>query len=311
LQFLISPAGDDWRGTGISEVHSLIGKQAPKPSPFAFLGNFFGSFASEISKQIRGPIEVSEAAAGDFSGLTTGEQVVVEEIQKNITRMAFLTKFRVLYAAPIGQLQTGRVMSAIVGAIKQFNTLDVNAFVGGTNTSASGWFGKDKKEKRAKQEFLQACKDRSMGVGDAPYHMSTVELATVYHFPVETVRAPLLSRTATKKSEPPTSLPFDASSFGSRRPGSVLDTSAQVVGAGGASNRPRPIVIPRSGSLQSGFQAALPARIVVPTAAPYQTTPPPAALSAPSTPPPSQRPATPPAAPPPSPAGTPTNLPVG
>ncbi len=324
LQLLISPAANSWREAGVAEVHSLIGKGAPKPSPFAFLGKFFGSFAREVAKQVRGPVEAAEVSAGDFSNLTTGDRVVVEEIQKNITRMAFLTKFRVLYVAPVGQLHTGRVMSAVVGAIKQFNTLDVNAFVGGTNTSASGWFGKAKKEQQAKQAFLQACKARAMGVGDPPYNMSTVELATIYHFPVETVRAPLLTRTATKKSEPPTSLPFDtpfSPLAALRNPGSVLDSSAEVV-TSTMPTGPRPLVIPKPATLLSPDRPALPAGMVIPPAASYQT--PPAAAAPPAT---SGQPAPSPVAParptndlPPSAPGSsqagkttsiPPNLPVG
>ena len=39
--------------------------------------------------------------------------------------------------------------------------------------------------------------------------LNTEELATVYHFPVMTVKTPFVKRTESKKSEPPVSLPIE------------------------------------------------------------------------------------------------------
>ena len=47
--------------------------------------------------------------------------------------------------------------------------------------------------------------------GPAEFFLSSEELATLYHFPVITVKAPLLKRTEAKKGAPPVSLPLDVS----------------------------------------------------------------------------------------------------
>jgi hypothetical protein len=56
-----------------------------------------------------------------------------------------------------------------------------------------------------------------MGRGDSPggYVLNSEELATIYHFPLGTVKAPMVMRTGAKKSEPPATLPVAGNDFAS------------------------------------------------------------------------------------------------
>ena len=58
-----------------------------------------------------------------------------------------------------------------------------------------------------RERIVRACKGRSGTVGHSYFILNTEELATIWHFPSKFIKAPMLQRTESKKSEPPFSLP--------------------------------------------------------------------------------------------------------
>jgi hypothetical protein len=216
LQLVITPLGAGWRDAGVDEVNKLAGKSAPKKRMFGALGEFTGEFYDEFRRQtlaVEGGSDASAAADADFNRLTSGERMVIEETQKKLSRLAFETKFRMLYIAPKSVMHSLRVIGSVFGSIKQFNTLDMNGFTTGrTKTSRPTYFRVKKRQNYKKNAILRAYKNRDNWAGDGGYPLSTTELATIFHFPVDTVRAPLVARTVSKKSEPPTGLPLEVGS---------------------------------------------------------------------------------------------------
>lgn len=217
LQLVITPLGGDWRDSGLKEVDALAGKPTKSGPRFGALGEVSSDFIDEFRNQVfavgsDGSSDEGGADA-DFNRLTSGERLVIEETQKKLSRLAFETKFRMVYIAPKEVMHALRVIGSVYGAIKQYNTLDMNGFVPGrTKTSKPTYYSVKKRQLRKKNAILRAYRDRDNWVGDNGYPMSTTELATIFHFPVDTVRAPLVARTVSKKSEPPTGLPLE---FGS------------------------------------------------------------------------------------------------
>lgn len=218
LQILITPMGSELRDEGLDEVNSLIGKSVAKKNRFGIIGQLPGEFLDEARRQMFATDDswLSSSGGGsesNFSSLTTGEQIVVEEVQKKISRLAFSTKFRMVYVSPKEVMHVDRVIGSVFGSLKQFNTLDLNGFtMGKATTSSGGYFFTQRKQNQKKMTLLQAYENRDTGTGDNPYPLSTTELATIFHFPVDTVRAPLVSRTTSKKSEPPSGLPLERES---------------------------------------------------------------------------------------------------
>lgn len=54
---------------------------------------------------------------------------------------------------------------------------------------------------------------RNPRIGETMFVMSTAEIATIFHFPLMQVRAPLVSKTESKKAEPPFTLPMERAPF--------------------------------------------------------------------------------------------------
>lgn len=283
LQFVITPVGSDWREEGLDEVNKLAGKVVAKKSRLGALGQIPAEFVDEFRRQafsLEGEGLAGGASGGgaevDFNTLTSGERLVIEEVQKKIARLAFDTKFRMLYIAPKDVMHGMRVVGSVFGSIKQFNTLDLNAFTGGkTSTGSPTYFNVKRRQNQKKNSMIRAYRSRDNWAGDNPYPMSTTELATLFHFPIDTVRAPLVARTVSKKSEPPTGLPLEMSSpFEQLKHGN----------ASGAGTGPEPQTrgTLEEDGLATRMQRDLPAGLIVPAAAaiptPAETTPPPGAF---------------------------------
>jgi hypothetical protein len=215
LQFVITPTSGGIRASGLKEVESLIGKDSGY-SPGAAEKLIFGTMdtlynalsPAHFDKELTS-VPGREAEDGNFMGMTTGDRLVVEEIQKKISRLQFDTKFRFVYIAKKEVFDRFRVAGGVFGALKQFSSLDLNSFTNGTWTTTSRptyFFWKWRRNVR-ETKMIQSFRSRSNWNGENPITLSTTELATIFHFPLESAQAPLLSTTESKKAEPPSRLP--------------------------------------------------------------------------------------------------------
>ncbi|MFH1426793.1 MAG: hypothetical protein ABIG66_05210 [Candidatus Kerfeldbacteria bacterium] len=230
LQFVITPEGHEWREKSKREVNDLIGKpQEYKKDIADYLTNATQKTLETVHDSVftapeggyKEQRQDKDEMDGSFMGLTTGEKIIVEEVQKKAARLHFQTKFRFVYIAPKEIMNSYRVVGSIFGAFKQFNSLDLNSFTAGGRTVTSGpeyFFPKRRSEAR-KNKLMAGYKYRSNWIGESSYVMSHVEIATLFHFPVQEVKAPLVSKTVSKKAEPPAHLPVGASPFERLRKG--------------------------------------------------------------------------------------------
>lgn len=221
LQIVLTPEGHHWAEHAQHEVDALAGKAAHHSGHW---WDFFFDVPMFVLGGIRDqlwPLEAGEEhaagheeAASNFMALTTGEKIVVEEAQKKLARLVFETKFRFIYLAPKEVMNAYRVVGPVIGVMKQFNASDLNSLVvGHTCTSGPTYYRVKQRLNKIKSHLMEAYKHRSNEEGDTPFIMSTAEIATLFHFPSETVRAPLVSKTETKKAEPPARLPLENSPF--------------------------------------------------------------------------------------------------
>lgn len=177
--------------------------------------------------------------------LTPGERAVVEEMERKLGKLAYKVRIRILYIAKKDVFSKQRGVAPVIGAVKQFNDATRNYFKVGKKTWTKANYALKKARVAFRQtRFMKAYADRSMSAGEAvdAYVLNTEELATIYHFPMASVKAPLLKRTGSRKSEPPASLPID---FGEgsmvaipNRPEPPTETVAAVASADVASVQP-------------------------------------------------------------------------
>lgn len=213
FQIRITPTDESWQKKGEDVVDKIMGKKKVVKK----------SIAEEM---IEAPLWIVKEAAGQMAGwaegeakpakpeqpkiaqLSPGERKVLEKIQDKLAKVGFMTKMRLLYVGKRDVFNKGR-MTQFKGAMSQFAAVNMNAFKGyGPVTPKGDYFWQRWSENDKKTAVLRHYRNRS-GKGATAYALNIEELATIYHFPMLTVKAPLVKKTEAKRAEPPSSLPAE------------------------------------------------------------------------------------------------------
>lgn len=218
IQLIVRPTGFDWPRRGMKAVYKIAGKKLPDKKNWwegifsSLFGLFFLSTGEEMFFQSGGgakPIREKEPLPSLMLHLTPGEKGTIEAIERKISKTGFECKMRLIYLSPLEQYQSSRVISSVFGSIKQFNTMDLNAFKPDPKTKTQiMYFFIESRLAERRRRLMRAYKNRSGIIGRSPYILNTEELATIWHFPAKDIKAPLLQKTETKKAEPPAALPI-------------------------------------------------------------------------------------------------------
>jgi len=211
LQLIISPLGLDWGAEGERLVQNLMKQRVEvKVSGLDRLTDLPVEIIRRIGEGVVPSLPVTKTEkARESVVLSPGERRVIEAIQGKLSKIAFEVKFRIIYLAKKEIFSSARGVAGILGAINQFNTLDMNGFKPSSWAKTSGGLIFAKKRLAKKQnDILEAYRARSSGWGGKTCTLNIEELASIYHFPVSTVKAPLIKKTGSKRGEPPFGLPI-------------------------------------------------------------------------------------------------------
>lgn len=206
------------RGRADAELLKMKGESKAKPPTFiesvlnfpiqiiqGILNIFipFGGDAKPPEKKKDGPAKITL--------LSPGEKLIMESIERKMSKIGFMCKIRVIYVAKKASMQRPKVITPFMGAMRQYNTFNMQSIRpnGKVGMNNDWWFFKDQRNNVRKTKVIHAYMDRSDDIGAHPYFLSVEELATLWHFPILTqVKAPLLRRTEAKKSEAPVNIPY-------------------------------------------------------------------------------------------------------
>ncbi len=212
FQIIVEPISEAWKAKGIELIKKIITNKKHVSEQF-FLFKIINVIVEELLNAIRPPaegpvIKKKEEMPGKISDLTPGVRDTVAAIEEKISKIGFKIKCRVLYAAPKEIFNPSRCLDGLIGAMNQFNYSGRNAIIPVLATKAHYAFG-DYRTLEIKRRFVSAFKKRKIRTGKNPYILNIQELATLWHFPLPLVKAPLLQKTASKRAEPPINLPIE------------------------------------------------------------------------------------------------------
>lgn len=214
FQVVMVPTSTDWKDKAEKEIKKLIGKK-DKPKKTLLEKAFdIPHWLGVVGYIFFGGEEMGDGQAAKESQpslvpfLSPGERTVVEAMQMKISKIGFLTKLRIVYLAKKEVYNGAKGVSPFFGAIQQFSSLDLNGFKPHVRfkTVKRRLFQK-RRLASIQTRVLRAYKRRDPLGGGDPYILNTEELASVYHFPLLTVKAPALRKTYAKRSESPFALP--------------------------------------------------------------------------------------------------------
>lgn len=220
FQWLITPLSSKekkiWLTNAERLVKRLIGEET-KGAPKTLLDRLTDwplwllDYLGEIIYPLWGRVEregvLSRELINKMQFLSPGERSVIEATQLKLSKQPFWVKFRLIYLGQKDLFDKGRGVAAVIGAINQFNTENLNDFETDKRTkTAANYVFTGKRISRKQNKILRRFKNRLMRPGRGSI-LNIEELASLYHFPVITVKAPLVKKTESRRGEPPVSLP--------------------------------------------------------------------------------------------------------
>ena len=215
IQIIAKPTDHKWTEKSKKLADKLAGKKAKaktSSNPASPVLQFFSDWAqysNTVTRVEKAEVKKKDEVASMLVHLTPGERTVIEAIERKASKIAFDCKIRLLYVGKKEVFNTGRVVPAVFGAMKQFSTNDLNGFKPESHTKTSAYYGRaEHKKNRRRTKLIRNYIARTTWAGGKTFILNTEELATLYHFPILTVKAPLMPRLEMKKSEPPSYLPI-------------------------------------------------------------------------------------------------------
>ncbi|MFH0856441.1 MAG: hypothetical protein V1860_00910 [bacterium] len=220
IQIIINPIEQKWKEKCDNEVKKIVKEKIPekKTAVDSLLNGFLGqlnSFATSIGEIIVSAGETKPEKKKDepyniVMNLTEGERVIVKSIQEKSAKIGYQCKIRQIYVGKKEVFSKQRGVSGIFGAIKQFNTNDRNSLKPEKKVVITkiNYFFKKSREAVRKTKIVNNYRKRSLGNGTSKKFIFNIEeLATLWHFPMMQVKAPLIKKAEVKKVEPPFNLP--------------------------------------------------------------------------------------------------------
>jgi len=218
IQILISPIGDEWKEQGEDLVGGLLGKKVKSTKnglviqeAVSWLNAFINGF-SEFLFGGGGESKVEEKKVDNAAEyLSPGKKVVVEAVEKNLSKLAFKTVIRFIYWAPKDIFSKDRITS-MGGFFVQFNTQNLNGFK--PNKRINKKFKILKKTREATQTRLLMWLYRKRYFPFKKFEgrgfvFNTEELATIFHIPTKFVEVERMAKIESKKGGPPPILPIE------------------------------------------------------------------------------------------------------
>lgn len=209
IQLVLKPIDSSWAGGGKSVIKKITGQGGGSKSLLDKISDLPLRLITLIDEAIFPESASSSSSKDEFTlqKLTPGQVDVLKAVENKISKIGFKTNFRIVYLAPKELFDKKRVISGFLGSLQQFNILGLNSFkTSKKQTTSVNYFFVKRREAKIRNRILSKYIGRS---GDGSKMILNIEeLATIYHFPVMTVKVPMLSKTESKRSEPPVSLPI-------------------------------------------------------------------------------------------------------
>ncbi len=219
-QIVLTPIDQKaYQHRGEALVKKLTGRITPsKPTMLDHAADLPLKALGAVSETLLGgggdskPVIKKEQPPSKLAHMTTAERDIVSAVENKVSKIGYLCKIRFLYVAKKQVMSKAHIVYPFIGAIKQFNTNNMQSLKPETKrvgmSGALWWFKKSRNNGR-KNRFLRAYRSRSNWAGLNAFHLCTEELATLWHFPHSLqVKTPQLKKTEAKRTEPPANLPF-------------------------------------------------------------------------------------------------------
>ena len=193
FQMVVKPVGDKWQNRGVAHVQAIRTGRRPASTTLRGLSKL-GRVASMVAQEVIRPGSVAGQGltGAEAPKLSAPQEAALKGLETKITKLGFETIFRMVTIAGTESSARSHTL-AFVGALKQFNTNNLNGFeVGETKIDDfTTW-----------EQYLNREFEERGGV------LNIEELASVYHYPSSVVESNAINRVGAKKGEAPFNIPL-------------------------------------------------------------------------------------------------------
>ncbi|MDG1950740.1 MAG: hypothetical protein P8J32_08075 [bacterium] len=218
IQILVQPSNNDWAKKSLDYVKEMYG-DTPKAKksgltaafentvawPSEFLEHATGIDLSSWLTSQDGP---SEDDPWKTFKISLPDKEKAEAVLKKAAKNGFGTKIRVVYVAQNNAFAKGERTTMVKGIFNQYTNLNINKFgLYVPQVPKDDYFWMRWSYAARQRNLMTAYQTRSWGRGANPVFLNTEELATLWHFPTVTMKAPLIKKQESKRGEPPVGLP--------------------------------------------------------------------------------------------------------
>ncbi len=212
IQFVIRPLGDEWTYGANKVLKKLIGE---KPPVKEHLGDKFvtgslkgiGALGNVVMPSAAGKPVDKKDKGNKLGQLTPGTMDAVKAIERKMSKTCFEARVRHVYIARKETYDKVRGVPAFWGAMRALAAPSLNSLRpnGKISTEIQHWRVNARVTER-RRRILNAFRERSYFKGSGWITLSTEELATLWHFPLITVKTPMVHHAGARKGEAPPEL---------------------------------------------------------------------------------------------------------
>lgn len=219
FQILLSPCKqDDWKKDGVKFIRKIYGLKDDSANTGGLLGELAalpGGLVEEMTgvgiNSLFGVSSGEKPKDEDIwraFKITLQEKAQVEAVINKLSKLGFQTKVRVAYFAKKGVFNKSTRIPMVKGFFSPFANPGINEYrMFGPQIPKYDYFFQRWTYTHRQTRMAQAYKKRSFSLGATSKILCTEELATLWHFPAITIKAPLVKKTESRRAEPPVSLP--------------------------------------------------------------------------------------------------------
>lgn len=219
IQLVTTPIEADWGEKAKKVVKTMVGETYKAAhggfnplAPLDILTSAVGEIGKELGVNLGGGGEHAAKEADNFKmfKITPGDRALLERIQEKLAKPPIKTKLRVIYLADKAVFDKGRGVAGLMSTFQQFSSVSGNGLKPGKNSkTAANYFQVKKRVAKRQHNILRYFISRRTTRGDHFMLLNPEELATLWHFPVMTVKAAALEKIQSKKVAPPSRLPYE------------------------------------------------------------------------------------------------------
>ncbi len=197
-------------GGGEKMISGLMGRASK--SAGGFTDKLFNQidqtidYLSETVYTLWGDVKDEKDVSSTLNLLTSREKSTVAAVENKLNKLIYEAKIKTCYIAPKDKYTPAKGRWTIQGSFKQFENF--NQFDFKKNTDPDYW-RTEQRVRHLTKDYVRRFKLRDTFDSKSIF-LSTEELATMYHFPTITVKAPMVRTTTSKTVEPPGDLPLES-----------------------------------------------------------------------------------------------------